>query len=249
MHKTQIIILAGGKGTRMKSDEPKTLTNLKGKTFLEHILNAIDKLALHTPPVIVVGHKKEKIIEKLTNGEIFAEQKEQLGTAHAVASAQEKVNQDSEAIVVLSGDQPLVSKETIQNLLSIHFEKKPMITMATLPLPDFEEWRKWLRHFGRVIRDEKGKVKEIVEYKDANEKEKHIKELNPAVYVFNSKWLWENIPLIKNNNAKNEYYLTDLIQIASRQGAKIETTPLHKDIEGFQPNTKEELSVLEKLMK
>lgn len=247
MENTQIIILAAGKGTRMKSDEPKALTKLKNKPFLQHILETIATLDLSIPPIIVVGHKKEKIKEFLGNSYVYAEQTELLGTGHAVASAKGSIPPNHKTVLVLSSDQPIISKETIQRLLIKHNEKKPTITIATLEVPDFEEWRSGIRHFGRIIRGNNGLVEGIIEFKDATEKEKLIKELNPAVYAFDSEWLWKNINSLKNNNMQKEYYLTDLIKIACKQNKIIETVPLAKLIEGLQPNTKEEVEILEKI--
>ncbi|MCX6751710.1 MAG: NTP transferase domain-containing protein [Candidatus Nomurabacteria bacterium] len=244
---TQIIILAAGKGVRMKSDEPKALVMLKNKPLIKHILDTISTLHLLIKPIIVVGHKKERIIEVLGNSFLYAEQEKQLGTGHAVSSAKNKVHPNHKIVLVLSSDQPLISKETIERLLKKHNEKKSTITMATVLMPDFEEWRSGLRHFGRIMRGSNGEVVGIVEFKDATEKEKLIKELNPAVYAFNSDWLWKNINLIKNENVQGEYYLTDLIKIARDQNKKIEAVPVANLIEGLQPNTKEELAILEKL--
>ena len=248
MKNAQMIILAGGMGTRMKSDNPKSLTPLAGKPFLKHITDMADSLELSFPPVIVVGYKRDQVMKALGSGFIYAEQSEQLGTGHAVASAKDRVDPKSSAVLVLSSDQPLVSKETVENLLKEHFAKKPAVTIATMAVPDFEEWRKGLRHFGRIVRGPDGEVEGIVEFKDATEKEKMIKELNPALYVFDPKWLWQNIGLLKNDNAKKEYYLTDMIKIAREQGKKIATAPLQSLIEGCQPNTTEEVTDLEKLL-
>ena len=248
MKKTQIIILAAGKGTRMKSNEPKALTPLNGKCFLERILNTIKEIKLDIHPIIVIGHQKEKIIERFGTKNIFAIQKEQLGTGHAVLSAQNKISPKSEALLILSVDQPLVSGKTIKALLKIHFKENSTITMASLSVPDFKEWRKRLKYFGRIKRDKDEKIEKIIEYKDATKKERSIKELNPAVYVFNPRWLRKNISLLKNKNQNKEYYLTDLIQIAKDQGKKIESKSLSNLIEGLQPNTKEEVAVLEKIL-
>ena len=248
MKNTQIIILAGGKGVRMKSDEPKALAMLKNKPFIRHILDTIATLNLSIRPIIVVCHKKERIKEVLGNDYLYAEQDRPLGTGHAVASAKNSVHPDHKTILVLSTDQPLISKETIERLLKVHEEKKPTITIATVLVPDFEEWRSGLRHFGRIIRGNNGQVLDIIEFKDATEKEKLVKELNPAVYVFDSDWLWENINLIKNQNAQSEYYLTDLIKMARDQNKKIEAVPVANLIEGLQPNSKEELGILEKII-
>lgn len=244
--KTQIIILAGGKGVRMKSDEPKALVMLKNKPLIKHILDTISTLHLPIKPIIVVCHKKERIKEILGDSLVYAEQESPLGTGHAVASAKNSVHPSHKIVLILSSDQPLISKETIEHLLKKHEEKKPTITIATVTVPDFEEWRSVLRHFGRIIRGNDGLVDSIVEFKDATEKEKLIKELNPAVYAFDSDWLWKNIDLIKNDNVQGEYYLTDLIKIAREQNKKIEAVSVENVIEGLQPNTKQELEILEK---
>ena len=173
---TQIIILAAGKGVRMKSDEPKALVMLKNKPLIKYILDTISSLNLPIEPIIVIGHKKERIMEVLGNNYLYAEQDKQLGTGHAVACAENSAHSDHKIILVLSSDQPLLSKETIERLLKKHNEKKSTITIATVLVPDFEEWRSALRHFGRIIRKNNGQVVDIIEFKDATEKEKLIKE-------------------------------------------------------------------------
>jgi len=246
MQNIQIIILAAGKATRM-GGIAKALAQLKNKPFLKHILDTIDHLHLNTKTIIVVGHKQEEIKEVLGNNYIYAEQKEQLGTGHAVLSAKNAVDPKDKIILVLSADQPLISKNTLENIIGRHIQKSPMITLGTVIVPNFDDYRIGMNHFGRIIRDEKNLVKKIVEFKDANEEERQIKEVNPAIYAFDSKWLWENIHKIKNDNVKGEYYLTDLIKICCEQKQKIEAIPVSNIIEGLQPNTKEELETLEKL--
>lgn len=244
----KIIILAAGKSTRMKSDVPKALTMLKDKTFLKHILDTVKKLDPEIKPIIVVGHKKELIKKSLGSGYIYAEQREQLGTGHAVLSARNAIDSPHEIVLVLATDQPLVSKETLENILKKHAEKNPSITIGTVTVPDFKDWRIGLNNFGRIIRGPDGLIKKIVEFKDANEEEKTIKELNPAFYAFNAKWLWENIDKLNNNNIQNEYYLTDLIKMAFDQKMKIETMQIKNIDEALQPNSREELEILEKIM-
>lgn len=246
--KIRVIILAAGKGKRMKSHLPKALVLFKDKPFIEHILDTIKKLDPKIKPVIVVGHKKENIIEVLGQNYIYAEQKEQLGTGHAVLSAQNNLRDKHEIVIVISVDQPLVSPLTLSRLIAAHLEKKGVMTLGTVRVTDFEEWREGLNEFGRIVRKSDGSVEKIIEFKDANEEEKKIKELNPAFYAFDAKWLWENISKIKNDNAQAEYYLTDLVKIAHDQNRKIETMEIENILEAFQPNSKEELEILEKLL-
>lgn len=247
MDKVQIVILAAGKSKRMLSDDPKALARLKGKPFLAHILDTLHGLNLPIKPVIVVGHKKERIFEELGEAHNYAHQTEQLGTGHAVLSAKPNMHQDHEVVLVLSTDQPHISKDTILNLVETHLQEKPVVTLATVQLPNFEEWRKGIINLGRIIRNEKGEVVKITEYKDANDTEKEITEINPAIYAFDRDFIWQNIEKIKNENAQSEYYLTDLIRLAQEQGQKICAVPVSNIIEGLQPNTPEELLELEKL--
>jgi len=246
--KIKIIILAGGKGKRMQSDVPKALTLFKGKPFLLHILETIKKLDPTLKPIIVVGHKKDRIKEVFGENCIYAEQHEQLGTGHAVLSAKKAIETPHETVLVISADQPLISKETIERIIQKHFEKSPTMTLSTVKVPDFEDWRTGLYYFGRIIRGKNGQIEKIVELRNANDAEKKVTELNAAVYAFDANWLWDNIEKLNTRNSIGEYLLTDLIHIAFSQNKKIEAVEVANIIEALQPNSKEELEKLEKLV-
>lgn len=244
----QIVILAAGKSTRMGGDEPKALATLKGKPFLRHILDTVDSLDFALPPVIVVGHMRDKVMETIGGDLAYAVQTEQLGTGHAVLSAKDALHPDHGTIFVLSTDQPLVSKETILSILNKHEQTHATITIGTVQLPDFDGWHAGLMHFGRIIRNTHGAVERIVEFKDATDEEKKVTEVNPAIYAFDAAWLWENIQNIKNNNAGQEYYLPDLVHMAFEQKKSVEAVPVASSLEGLQPNTPAELATLEDLV-
>ncbi len=242
-NKTRVLILAAGKGTRMQSPLPKALAVLNGKHMIKHLLESVNQAEIDEKPIVVVGFEKELVMKELGDKYEYVVQEEQLGTGHAVFCA-EKASGDAENIVVISGDQPFIKAESIKNLLAKHLASGATITITTTEIEDFKDWRAVFTKFGRVIRKD-GKVIDR-EYKDASEEEKEIKELNASCYVFNAKWLWENSKKVdRNQNSQKEYYLTDLWQIASLDGSKIETQKI-EPMEALSANSKEELEILEK---
>ena len=239
--KIKIVILAAGKGKRMESNLPKVLSPLKGKHMIGHLLETIGK-ATKEKPIAIVGHQADLVKKELGNACLYVLQKKQLGTGHAVICAKNTCK-NANHLLVLSGDQPFISAKTLKDLIKKHLRSKAKITFTTTRVQNFESWRKGFKTFGRILR-EKRKVKSIKEYKDASEKEKNIKEANAGCYVFEAKWLWKNLEKIKNKNTQKEYYLTDLLHIASSKNEKIDTLNISPH-EALGANTKEELEILE----
>ncbi len=247
MNKVSIVILAGGLGKRMQTEIPKVLSKLHGKPMISYVLEAIESSGVCDNPVIVVGKKREMVIEKLGSKYRYAIQEEQLGTGHAVVCAEDILNISNLPVVVLYGDMPNISSETIKSLTDKHFYDNSIVTMATAKLPDFEEWRAGFYDFSRIIRDENGDIIRTVEKKDATEDELKITEINPCYFCFDSKWLWSNLKKINNLNAQGEYYLTDLIKLATEEDIKISSVSIDPK-EAIGVNTKEHLEELHKLL-
>ena len=247
-NKIKIIILAAGKGTRMKSDLPKVLETVKGKIMIKYLLESIEKSGISDKPVIVVGFGKEKVIEALGKNYDYVVQEEQLGTGHAVAITQKRLENNTKHVMVLYGDHPFINSETIKKLRDIHLASSKKITMATFIVPDFDDWRAvFYKNFSRIIRDKNGNITKDVQFKDANDEEKKTKELNPCYFCFEANWLWKNLKMLNTNNAQKEYYLTDLVKIAMKEKNQIQSINIDPR-EALGVNSKEELETLERLV-
>ncbi len=240
-----VIILAGGKGTRMKSDLPKVLTPVKGEPILKRLLTSV--LPVCEKPTIIIGHKGEEVIKATNNAYDYVEQKEQKGTGHAIACAKDSLSsrKDITSIIVLPGDHPLISTNTIKKLIEIKEKNNASIVLATTVVPSYENQYNTFHHYGRIITDSKGIVSGIVEYKDASDEQKNIKEVNLSYYCFDPAWLWQHIDTINNTNASGEYYLTDLIEIAYKQNKTVLSCPIENIQESFGINTPEQLAIVE----
>jgi|SRR3989338_1462961 len=245
MEKVRIVILAAGKGVRMKSELPKALAPLGGKPMIKHLLESVDETGVDKKPIIVVGYEKELVIKELGDKYEYVVQAEQLGTGHAVMVARDACR-DAKNIVVISGDQPFIKSNTIKKLLDKHLNSGANLTISTTLLPDFEDWREAFVTYGRIIRKD-GKIIDR-EIKDCSEEELKIKEVNVSCFAFRADWLWNNInKLDRNKNAQKEYQLTDLWQIASENNEKIVDMQIDAK-ETLGVNSKEELEILEKLI-
>ncbi|MEA2104341.1 MAG: NTP transferase domain-containing protein [Candidatus Cloacimonadota bacterium] len=236
-----IIILAAGKGVRMKSNLPKVLHEFNGKPMISRIVETAQNIK-PKKIAVVVGYKKDVVIEALKNFDsiIFVEQKKQNGTGHAVLMTAKYFSGFDGNVVITPGDVPLLKAKTIDNLIRIHNEKNAAATVLTAILND-------PTGYGRIIRDKNGYVLKIVEHKDASEQKRKVNEINSGIFCFDAKKLFEILPLIKTNNAQNELYLTDTLEILQNEGAKIAAVIAKDPLEISGINSPEQLKELESL--
>ncbi|MFA6322014.1 MAG: NTP transferase domain-containing protein [Candidatus Buchananbacteria bacterium] len=248
MDKVKILILAGGLGKRMNNLQlPKVLVELNGKPLIKHLLEAIKVSGVDSRPSIVVGKKAELVKATLGDEYDYVFQAEQLGTGHAVMCAEEALAGRAENILVLYGDMPLLLPQTIKNFAASHLASGKELTMGTVLVDEFSDWRTGFYDFGRIIRNSADAVCGIVEKKDATPEQLAIKEVNPGYFCFKAAWLWGSLKKLKNENNQREYYLTDLVQIACEQGIEINTV-LISPKEAVGINNEDQLKVAEKLM-
>jgi len=246
--KTKIIILAAGKGIRMGGDLPKVLAQVKGKSMIRRLLKSVSESGIDEKPIIVVGYKKELVIKELDKENKrynYIYQEEQLGTGHAVNLAKDYLKDKAENIIVLYGDHPFVNAETIKKINEKHIKSGKKITLATVKLKDFKDWRINFVNFSRIIRDKNGKIIKDIQFKDASDEEIKVTEVNPCYFCFDAPWLWSKLKTLKNDNAQKEYYLTDLIKIATDNGIETESIEI-EPYEALGANTKAELGILER---
>ena len=248
MIKIKALILAAGKGTRLENKElPKALLPLNGISMLKRVVNNVLESGIDKEPTIVVGHRAEEIINAMGSGCKYILQEKLEGTGSAVLSAKRHLQNSAENILVIYADNPLISSYTIRKLTESHINSDSEFTMAVIKTDDFEGWKKSLYDYGRIIRDSNGNMIKSVELKDTTEDQKNIKEVNPSLYCYQASWLWENLDKLKNGNKQKEYYLTDLIELAIKQGKRINTVEIESS-EGLGINTFEQLEIASKLL-
>jgi len=236
------IILAAGKGVRMNSTLPKVALPLGGVPLITRVVSTISKLPFEKV-VVVVGHKKEVVKNCLKDFPYlyFAEQKEQKGTGHAVMITREFFPAPDGCIMVIPGDVPLLTANTLQRLAGMHIESEASATVLTAILDEPAE-------YGRIVRDKDGFVERIVEFKDASEEEKKIREINSGIICFNTQDLFATLPQLTHNNAQNEYYLTDTLEILRKNNHKIAALAVNNPMEVAGVNSKEQLYRLEEYL-
>jgi bifunctional UDP-N-acetylglucosamine pyrophosphorylase/glucosamine-1-phosphate N-acetyltransferase len=245
--KVRILILAAGKGTRMKSEMPKVLMPLRGKPLVVHVLDSVKKSGVCDKPLVVVGQQRELVMKTLGDNYEYAVQEEQLGTGHAVLATSSLLENKFENVMVLYGDMPFVSPKTICDIFNFHISHKGNMTMGTVVLKDFGEWRKAFYSFGRIIRDANNNLKKIVYGRNLTPIELKITEVDPSYFCFKAGWLWSKLRLLKNENSHNEYYLTDLVGLAVSEGTPPKTIQI-PPAEALGVNSKEELEILKRFI-
>ncbi len=244
MNKTNLkaIILAAGKGTRLQTEGstlPKVMRIAAGKPLLAHVLSALDFIP-NKDCIIVVGYQKESVIDAFSEY-TFAEQKEQLGTGHAVMAAYSQLEGYNGQLLVCCGDMPLIKRETYRALIDAHDVSENVCTILSgtseLDLP-----------YGRILRDDSGEFCGMVEDKDATREQKNIKELNSGVYVFDAVALQSVLTELRSDNSQGEYYLTDAPLLLKQRGYKIGVCFRELGYEIIGVNTPEHLRQTEEIL-
>src|SRR5690606_35837977 len=231
-----VVVLAAGQGKRMHSDLPKVLQPLAGKPLLAHVLDAARVLSPDTIHV-VYGHGADRVREAFAAADLdWCLQAEQLGTGHAVAQALPKIP-DDRTVLILCGDVPLVRPETLQNV--VNGAKGAALSLLTAELAD-------PTGYGRVLRDERGRVIRIVEERDATTEEKRVREINTGLMAMPAADLRRWVDSLTNDNAQREYYLTDVIAMAVDEGREVVGVPAHDAVEATGINDKAQLAAAER---
>jgi len=234
------IILAAGQGVRMRSALPKVLHEIGGRPLLRHVLQAVTGAGL-PQPVVVVGHGAEAVRAAVGADARCVTQTQQLGTANAVQAAEELLTGQTDLVLVVNGDMPLLTAETLARLVALQTANPGPLTLLTLITPD-------PRGFGRIVRDRAGAVQAIVEEAQATPEQRAITELNAGAYCFRAGWLWSalrHIPL----SPKGEYYLTDTVALAVAEGLAVQAVCLDDPTEAMGINTRVHLAEAEALLR
>lgn len=241
--RVEVIILAAGLGTRMKSKLAKVLHRAGSLTLIEHVVNAACTITSPGSIMIVTGHQTERVEELFkSRGVRFVYQKEQLGTGHAVMVCREKLENIPGRVVILYGDCPLLSPEALKELLKRQQESGAAATMISTELKD-------PAGYGRVIVGEDGYVRAVVEQKAATPEQLAIKRINSGIYCFQADRLWPYLDLIRPNNAANEYYLTDMVEVLHKDGQRVAELFLSDASELLGINTRIELAEADRVFR
>lgn len=234
------IVMAAGKGTRMKSKKSKLVQKIYGKEVVKRAVENAEKAGIKDI-VAVVGYMKEEVMAVLGDSVKYAKQEEMLGTGHAVMQAKEYLRGKKGKVLVLNGDVPLIRPETLNKLIEKSIENKEYVTLLTAIYDN-------PTGYGRIVRDEGGNISAIVEEKDTTEEQKEIKEINAGIYCFDIEELLAALEKIQPNNAQGEYYLTDVIQIMNEKGLKTGAVIVEDNTEILGINDRIQLEMLTKVL-
>jgi len=232
----EVIILAAGLGTRMKSATIKILHRAGGRPIIDYVLDLAREICAH-PPIMVIGHQREAVQKVVGERARYAVQDEQKGTGHAVLQAAALV-EVGRHVLILSGDVPLTRPKTLRRLLDEHERSRNVLTLLTMKLDD-------PGLYGRIVRDATGAVTSIVEARDASENEKRINEVNAGIYVFDGEQLFDNLRNLSTHNAQGEYYLTDLLGVLRDAGMGVGAVIADDPIEALGVNSRADLASVE----
>lgn len=239
MRELATLILAAGKGKRMKSEKPKVVFELAQKPLIQRVIETAQKVESDRI-IAVVGHKKELVMQSLFEFDNikYVVQKEQKGTGHAVMVARKALQKFIGDVFILCGDVPLLQADTLKRMLSVHREQKAACTILTAVMDDPKQ-------YGRIVRDENGAITGIVEYKDATDKQRQINEINTGIYCFDCKELFAALDKITTDNKQGELYLTDTVKILAEENKPIANIVLEDMLQASGVNSQEELDKLE----
>ena len=235
------VVLAAGQGKRMKSKLFKVLHQVCGKPMVLHVVDMLRELSVERT-VVVVGHGAEAVKGAVADRAEYAMQEQQLGTGHAVLQAAPLLEQEEGLTLVLYGDTPLLTAETIRQMVEAHRKNGAAATLLTAQMPD-------PKGYGRIIRDESGEVTSIVEEKDCNPEQRGITEINTGTYCFDNRKLFAALHNVTNHNAQSEYYLTDVIGILQQAGEKVAGFVMSDPAESIGVNDRIALSEVEAIMR
>ncbi|MHC4790713.1 MAG: bifunctional UDP-N-acetylglucosamine diphosphorylase/glucosamine-1-phosphate N-acetyltransferase GlmU [Planctomycetota bacterium] len=242
MAKRVAIILAAGISSRMKTGLAKVMHKICGREMLAYVLDACRQAGL-TKIYVVVGYGAEQVIERFagTDDIVFVKQDEQKGTGHAVGCCKEHLADFNGDVLVICGDGPLIQTKTLEALIEKHESEQAVATLGTAVLAD-------PTGYGRIVRGPAGNIEGIVEDSDCSTEQKKICEINPSYYLFNSKELFGALEKVKNDNAKKEYYLTDVVGIMIAEGMKVAAIAVVNSEEAVGINDRMQLSQAAKIM-
>ncbi|MBI5565783.1 MAG: bifunctional UDP-N-acetylglucosamine diphosphorylase/glucosamine-1-phosphate N-acetyltransferase GlmU [Chloroflexi bacterium] len=238
--KAQCVILAAGQGTRMKSRRPKVVHEIAGQPMVRYAIEVANSIG-SLRPIVVIGHGADDVKQAIGASVGYALQSPQLGTGHAVLCARDQIDPTSELVVVLYGDTPLITAETLKRLIAAHVQSDAAVSLITFhPLDP--------ALYGRIVRDDQQRIVDIVEYKEASPEQRALGEVNSGFFCYKTTWLLSHLDQLRPRPGHGELYLTDLVNIAAREGAVVANADC-EETEVLGINDRGQLAQAEKLMR